>query len=305
MALLTFQRATTGVRQAIFRESGNNTRFLAARLSTNPPAVTLEETNNGMFANVTLSRPEKHNCLSPDVMDGLVSTLTELSARNKKLRGVFLKADGKSFCSGGDLKHMRATADFTHAENEADAMRLSGVFDALYTFPAPVIAMVAGNTFGGGLGLISACDMAFATQACKFAFTEVKLGVIPATICPYVLAKVGAPILRRYFLTAEIFDTAAAVSMGLVNEAVADADALADTEERLKAQLMNNSPSAMRDSKDLIFNVASYGTVNSTVREWSATRLAEVRDSKDGREGMSAFIEKRKPQWQEIDWKTS
>jgi methylglutaconyl-CoA hydratase len=244
-----------------------------------------------------IGRPENHNALSPDTMDGIVGALNTLGD-STDLRGVFLKANGKSFCAGGDLKHMRATADFTADENRADAMRLSGVFDAINNFPRPVVAMVGGNVFGGGLGILSACDMVFAVTGTKFAFTEVKLGVIPATIAPYVLARIGASAARRYFLTAEAFGSAEAMRIGLVNSEVADVAGLDEIEAKLKAQMLLNSPAAVEACKQLIHEVGG-ARIPLAVREFTAQLLAETRDSPDGREGMSAFNERRKPRWQE------
>eukprot|EP00035_Acanthoeca_spectabilis_P007559 m.138164 g.138164 ORF g.138164 m.138164 type:complete len:296 (+) comp13996_c1_seq1:305-1192(+) len=260
--------------------------------------VVFDVTDNGKFATVTLNRPEIHNALSPDTMDGIVTAFRELEG-NSDLRAVFLKAEGKSFCAGGDLKHMRATADFTFEENCADAMRLSGVFDSIYNFPQPVVAMVGGNVFGGGLGVLSACDMVFAVAPTKFAFTEVKLGVIPATIAPYVISKIGVPAARRYFLTAEVFGTAEAARMGLVNDVVEDGEELNKLESQLKEQMLLNSPAAVRACKELIFTVGD-AQITTETRELTAEILARTRDSDDGREGMSAFNERRKPRWQQV-----
>lgn len=270
--------------------------FSVSRLNKDP-AVKVEFTSDGKFASLILNRPEKHNALSPDMMDGIVTELKTL-AQNSDLRAVFLKAEGKSFCAGGDLKHMRATADFTFEQNEADAMKLSGVFDALYAFPRPVVAMVDGNTFGGGLGLISACDMAFGTKGLKFAFTEVKLGVIPATISPYVIDRVGVPAARRFFLTAEVFDSRAAKKMNLLSDVVSSTKKLQEMEEQLKQNFIAASPNATAETKVLIAEVAKR-PVDYATREWTATKLAEIRDSEDGREGMSSFAERRKPKWAE------
>eukprot|EP00040_Diaphanoeca_grandis_P016621 m.86038 g.86038 ORF g.86038 m.86038 type:complete len:291 (+) comp25920_c0_seq1:63-935(+) len=258
-----------------------------------PTTVTVSDC--GRFGTLTLSRPDKHNALSPDTMEAIKEATSEL-AKQPEIRALFLKAEGRSFCAGGDLKHMRATADFTKEQNIEDAMKLSGVFDALYRFPRPVIAMVEGNTFGGGLGLISACDMAFGLKGLKFSFTEIKLGVIPATISPYVIEKIGITAARRYFLTAEQFDSEAAEKIGLLNEIVATSDDLLAIEEKLKLDFSATSTDATHATKELISELASR-SVDLATREWTAGKLAEVRDSVDGREGMSSFIEKRKPRW--------
>lgn len=258
-------------------------------------AVTVTLNDDGRFADVILSRPEKHNCLSPETMDALVAELACLGSKDE-VRAVFLKAEGESFCAGGDLKHMRATGDFSFEENEADAMRLSGVFDALYSFPRPVVAIVAGNTFGGGLGLISACDMAFGLTGLKFSFTETKLGIIPATIAPYVVDRIGVPAANRLFLTAEVFDSEMAEKIDLLSGVVGSSEELDAIEAKLKKNFLAVSPDAAKESKVLIAEVAKR-PVDLATRQWTAAKLAEVRASKDGREGMSSFIERRKPAW--------
>lgn len=279
-------RTLHGVHSRMFSTSIQN-------LNGGPTKVDISD--DGKFASLILSRPEKHNALSPDTMESIVSSLKDLEG-NEDLRAVFLKAEGASFCAGGDLKHMRATADFTFEENEADAMKLSGVFHSIYAFPKPVIAMVGGNTFGGGLGLISACDMAFGITGLKFAFTEVKLGVIPATISPYVIDRIGVPAARRLFLTAEVFDSEMAEKISLLSGVVESETELETMEDTMKKCLLAASPNAIKETKSLITEVALRPVDHST-REWTATKLAEIRDSADGREGMSSFAERRKPNW--------
>ena len=213
--------------------------------------VVVEHTSNGHFATVTINRPEVHNALSPGVMDGLESALNMLE-QDKKVRAVFLKAEGKTFCAGGDLKHMKSTADWTYEQNKAEAFRLSGIFNQIFSFPRPVIAMINGPAYGGGVGVISSCDMAFAVKDAAFALSEVKLGVIPATISPFVIAKIGATHCRRYFLTAERFEPEEAHRIGLLNGVVADQVELDEMEEKLKKAMTLCSPDAMSASKDLI-----------------------------------------------------
>ena len=142
--------------------------------------------------------------LSPALIAQLTETVRSLADKDSDLRALFLRAEGKTFCAGGDLKHMRSTGDYTHEENEAEALVLSGLFEEVRSFPRPVIALVGGPCYGGGVGLISACDMAFALPTCKFVLSEVKLGVIPATISPFVLARIGASAASRYFLDSRI-----------------------------------------------------------------------------------------------------
>ena len=257
--------------------------------------VVVEHTSNGHFATVTINRPEVHNALSPGVMDGLESALNLLE-EDKKVRAVFLKAEGKTFCAGGDLKHMKSTADWTYEQNKAEAFRLSGIFNQIFSFPRPVIAMINGPAYGGGVGVISSCDMAFAVKDAAFALSEVKLGVIPATISPFVIAKIGANHCRRYFLTAERFDPKEAQRIGLLNGVVGDQAELEEMEEKLKKAMTLCSPDAMSASKDLVAQLEGK-PIDDELRMWTAGRLADVRDSEDGQEGMGAFLERRKPRW--------
>ena len=255
--------------------------------------VVSEVSDDGKFATVTLNRPEVHNALHPDLISQLSSTFRGLADQESELRAVFLCAEGKTFCAGGDLKHMRSTGDYTHDENEAEAMVLSGLFEDIRSFPRPVIALVGGPCYGGGVGIISSCDMAFALPSCRFVLSEVKLGVIPATISPYVIDRIGSAAASRYFLTAEIFGSDKAKSIGLLHDVVSD---LGEIRCSLEQSLSLCSPRALGWSKDLIANVANK-PITEDLRSWTATKLADVRESADGKEGMSAFIEKRKPSW--------
>lgn len=261
--------------------------------------VLLEHTSSGHFGTVTINRPEVHNALSPGVMDGLEDALNILK-EDKKVRAVFLKAEGKTFCAGGDLKHMKSTADWTYDQNKEEAFRLSGIFNQIFTFPRPVIAMINGPAYGGGVGVISSCDMAFAVKDAVFALSEVKLGVIPATISPFVISKIGSTQCRRYFLTAERFDPNEATRIGLLNDVVDDQNALNEMEEKLKKAMVLCSPDAMTASKDLIAQLEGK-IIDDDLRMWTAGRLADVRDSKDGQEGMGAFLERRKPNWTDVE----
>jgi len=256
--------------------------------------VHVTHSDNKLFATLTINRPEAHNALSPGVIDSVVYLLQELKEQ-QDLRALFVRSAGPTFCAGGDLKHFRSTAQFSKEENVKDALRLSEVFDQLYNFPRPTISMVQGNAFGGAVGIISSCDMAFAVKSAKFALSEVKLGIIPATISPYVLAKMGIHC-NRYFLTAEAFGAEEARRVGLLSDVVEDAEGLQAVEAKLQDQFMIVSPDAVSASKDLILKLRNR-PLDYETREWTATRLAEVRESVDGQEGMLAFIEKRKPNW--------
>lgn len=261
--------------------------------------VLLSRSDNGHFASITLNRTVVHNALSPSVMDGIESHLTELS-KDDKVRAVFLKAAGKTFCAGGDLKHMKATASWTPEQNKHEAFRLSGVFNMIRNFHRPVIALINGPAYGGGVGIISSCDMSFAVKDSIFALSEVTLGVIPATISPFVISKIGASSSRRYFLTAERFDAMEARRIGLINDVVDDEAGLEAMEEKLKKSFVRCSPDAMTSSKLLIAEIEGK-PINDELRMWTAAQLAEVRESKDGQEGMGAFLEKRKPAWNDMN----
>ena len=261
--------------------------------------ILVDRTSNGNYATITINRPQVHNCLSAHVLTGLEDALASLG-EDEKVRAVFLKAAGKTFCAGGDLKHMKSTANWGNEQNKAEAYRLSGVFNKIYTFPKPVIAMINGPAYGGGIGVISACDMAFAVKDAMFALSEVKLGVIPATISPFVVSKIGATASRRYMITAERFDPTEARRIGLINDIVEDQDGLDAMEESLKKAMVLCSPDAMVASKDLIASIEGK-VIDDDLRMYTASRLADVRDSHDGQEGMGAFLEKRKPSWTDVD----
>jgi methylglutaconyl-CoA hydratase len=194
---------------------------------------------------------------------------------------------------------MKATAQWTKEQNKQEAFKLSSVFNNIATFPQPVIAMVNGPAYGGGVGIISACDMAFAVQSSVFALSEVTLGVIPATISPFVVSKIGATACRRYFVTAERFGAEEARRVGLVNDVVEDGEALQTLEQSLQKSLLRCSPAAICASKALIASIEGK-QITDELREFTAGRLADVRDSADGQEGMGAFLEKRKPSWSTV-----
>jgi methylglutaconyl-CoA hydratase len=257
--------------------------------------VLLSHSSCGKYASIVLNRVEVHNALSPSIMTGIVDSLTQLK-EDKSVRAVFLKANGKTFCAGGDLKHMKSTAKWTYEQNKEEAFRLSNVFNSIRTFDRPVIALVNGPAYGGGVGLISSCDMAFAVKDATFALSEVTLGVIPATISPFVVSKIGATACRRYFLTAERFDSREAHRINLLNGIVENEEELKQFEQNLMKSMLRCSPSAMVASKQLIEEIEGQ-VVTDELRLWTASRLADVRESVDGQEGMGAFLEKRKPSW--------
>ena len=260
--------------------------------------VLLSRSNDGMFATVTLNRPKLHNAFSDAVCDRLLDIVAELRADaasdGGNLRGLFFRANGKSFCAGADLEYMKRAATYSYEQNLADAKRVSELFHGLSTLPLPVVALVQGGAFGGGIGIISCCDVAIAVENTAFALSEVKLGLLPATISPFVVARIGQSAARRYFLTAETFNAVEAQRIGLVHEIVSDRDGLDEWEARLRKALRGSSPTAVAASKALVEAVA-YEDVTEALRHDTAVRLCEQRANSEATEGVAAFLEKRKP----------
>ena len=243
---------------------------------------------------VTLNRPDIHNAFDDVLIADLTQTLREAEV-NEKIRVIVLTGTGKSFSAGADLNWMKRMARYTEEENYHDAMALAELMLTLNRLPKPTIARVNGSAYGGGVGLIACCDMAVAVSDAQFALTEVKLGLIPAVISPYVVAAIGEKTARRYFLTAERFGAADAQRMGLLNEVV-DADELDQAVARIVALLLAAGPAAQAEAKDLIACVSHRPPTDSVIAD-TAERIAHVRVSPEGQEGLAAFLEKRKPNW--------
>ena len=245
-------------------------------------------------ATVTLNRPDVHNAFD----DKLIALLTrELDAldRNPTVGVVVLAAAGKSFCAGADLKWMRRMAEYSEAENQADAEALAALMKTLNRLSKPTVAEVQGAAYGGGVGLICCCDIAIASKAAQFSISEVKLGLIPSVISPYVVAVIGERQARRYALGAETFDAIEAKRIGLVHEVTAAEDLQAAVDAMVEA-LLANGPAAMAETKDQIAGVANR-PVDDRLIAAAAARIARIRVSDEGREGVAAFLEKRKPEW--------
>lgn len=257
--------------------------------------LTLTFPNSGT-AHITLNRPEVHNAFNAALIGEITDTFTKLKER-AGLRAVIISGNGKSFSAGGDLTWMKQVAAFSRDENLQDAGALAAMLSAIYTCPVPVIAVVHGAVMGGGVGLASAADIVIASEDAKFALSEVKLGLTPATISPYVMAAMGARAARRYFVSGERFDAHTALQLGLVHSTAPDKDsALADA-EALAATICQNAPEAVREAKALILDLADQGITPEVMQE-TATRIAARRASHEAREGISAFFEKRAPAWQ-------
>lgn len=244
------------------------------------------------LARVMLNRPEAHNAFDAATILELTRAFAALGEA-ASVRAILLSGNGPSFCAGGDARWMRAQADADEAHNEADAMRLSDMLATINDCPKPVIAVLHGNVFGGGVGLAACADIVVSKPDTRFRLSEVRLGLTPATISPFVIAKIGAAQARRWFLTAESFDAAAALSMGLVHAVAEHADAVA---EGWFAELLLGAPGAIAETKTLIRDVADR-PLSYSLRADTAARIAARRASDEGREGLAAFLDKRKPGW--------
>ncbi|WP_298439904.1 enoyl-CoA hydratase/isomerase family protein [Geobacter sp.] len=245
-------------------------------------------------ATLTMNRPELHNAFDDLLIAALTGELRRLEG-DDSVRVVILAAAGRSFSAGADLAWMRRMADYTREENLADALGLAELMRTLATLRKPTIARVQGAAYGGGVGLVACCDMAIASRRATFCLSEVKLGLIPAVISPYVVEAIGPRAARRYFQSAEVFDAAEAHRLGLLHEVTA-AEELPAAVERLAASLLANGPRAMAAAKELVARVAS-GPIDGAMIRDTAERIADARASAEGKEGLSAFLEKRKPRW--------
>ena len=241
---------------------------------------------------VTLNRPEKHNAFDDAVIAELRETFDALATRDD-VRVVVLASEGKNFSAGADLGWMKRMAEYDYDHNHRDAQLLAGMLKSLYDLPQPTIARVQGAAFGGAVGLVSCCDMVVAAESASFCLSEVKIGLFPATISPYVIRAMGERAARRYFTTAERFGAAEARRIGLVSEV---SDALDEKVEELVSTLLNNGPLAVRASKQLVVDFAGR-EISPEIIEDSCGRIAQIRVSEEGQEGLGAFLSKRKPGW--------
>jgi methylglutaconyl-CoA hydratase len=241
-----------------------------------------------------LNRPEVRNAFN-EVMIAEMTRALEAFERDPAIRAVVLGGHGPAFCAGADLTWMKRMAGYGFAENHADALALARMLHRLATLSKPTVARVHGPAFAGGMGLLAACDIAVASYDAEFCLSEVKLGLIPATIGPYVLAAMGERTARRYFLTAERFNAAEAYRIGLVQE-ICPADELDGELNAMLGHLVAGGPAALAATKDLIRAVASRPLSDELIED-TATRIATIRASQEGREGIRSFLEKRKPAW--------
>ena len=248
----------------------------------------------GAIATVILNRPEVRNAFNDAVILEITAAFNDLGARDD-VRCIVLAANGTAFCAGADLNWMRSMADYTREQNLEDAGRLADMMRTVYECPKPTIARIQGDVYAGGTGLAAACDMAVAVDTAYFCLSEVKLGLLPSTISPYVIRAMGARAAHRYFLTAERFSAAEALRIGFVHE-VATADALDTKVADLAQALLNAGPEAVKACKRLVQDVAGCDITPELVA-MTVTSIADVRVCPEGREGLKSFLQKRKPNW--------
>ncbi len=245
-------------------------------------------------ARLTLNRPERHNAFNAELIAALSEAFTRLSGA-AGVRAIVLAGAGKSFSAGADLDWMREAAAWSAAQNEADAMRLSSMLAAINSCARPVIVVAHGHITGGGVGLVACADMAVAVDGAQFRLSEVRLGLTPATISPFVMAKIGAAA-RRWFLTAEAFGAEDARAMGLVNEVAIDADAAEAAVAHWLTHIGQAAPGAVADAKRLALDFAG-AAITDDLRAETARRIAARRVGNEGREGIAAFLNKGRPSW--------
>jgi methylglutaconyl-CoA hydratase len=248
--------------------------------------------------NVTLNRPEVRNAFNELVIRELTAVFTR-EARQPGIRAVVLRGEGPVFCAGGDLNWMKKAVDFDYSENLRDTRELAQLFQLMNECPKPVIGLIQGAAIGGGVGLVSICDIAIAEKSAQFSLSEVRLGIVPACIGPFVIAKIGASHSRGLFVSAERFDSDKALRIGLVHEVVPDASALEAACERVLGNILQCSPNAMAVAKRLVLDLSwpERRAQFPDCLEYVARTLSDLRVSPEGQEGVRAFLEKRKPSW--------
>ena len=254
----------------------------------------LSITQTGAVARITLTQPEIRNAFSDEVIAEITAAFVDVGSRTD-VRAVVLAAEGPAFCAGANLNWMRRMADYTRDENIADAGKLAEMLRVIYECPKPTIARVQGDVYAGGMGLVAACDMAVSVDTAGFCLSEVKLGLIPATISPYVIRAMGTRAAQRYFLTAERFSAAEAHRIGFVHEVVG-ADQLDAKVDELTQALVSASPNAVRACKMLVNEVAGRD-IDATLIAHTVEGIADIRSSTEGKEGVQSFLQKRKPSW--------
>ena len=265
-------------------------------MATRMSYSTIETIEQDGVAWIWLNRPDVRNAMN-DVMISELNHAVQSAIDDSLIRVIVLAGRGKAFCAGGDLNWMRKAKDMKPDEAINDSLKLAQLLQSLYQSPKPTVACVHGSAFAGGMGLVAACDIAIASSATKFCLSEVKLGLIPAMISPYVIRAMGERAARRYFLTAEVFEAAEAYRIGLINELCSDEELDAQL-GRLLAHLLQGAPYALAQSKQLIRDVEGQ-VINSDLATLTAKRIATIRASDEAQEGIAAFFDKRQPAWQQ------
>lgn len=246
-------------------------------------------------ARITFARPEVHNAFNAAMIAELARAFDRVKAE-ASVRVVVLTGEGKSFCAGADINWMREIIDYSYEQNLSESLLLAETLYKLYSLPKPTVAMVNGTAIGGGNGFLSACDIAVAAEEAHFGLSEVKIGLVPAAISPFVIRKIGESKAREYFLTGKRIPARKAEEIGLVNQVV-PGEKLAETVEELVRLLLTSGPQALANCKELIFQVSRMSL--EEVKEFTARMIANLRISEEGQEGMASFLEKRKPNWSE------
>jgi methylglutaconyl-CoA hydratase len=255
--------------------------------------ITVERSFQDKVATITMRRAEVHNAFNAQLIQDLQAAFSDLTT-DERLHAIVLTGDGPSFSAGADLNMMKASATFSQEQNLNDSLRLADLFDTINTCPCPVVARVNGTAMGGGAGLISVCDIVIAAENARLAFSEVKLGIAPAVISPYVVRKIGETHARVLFVTGERFSAVRGREIGLVHTVVPLAELDAAIEKTL-SELLSSGPQALRACKALALNVGHMDS--DTARQYTARTIAALRVSAEGQEGLRSFLEKRKPNW--------
>lgn len=245
-------------------------------------------------ATVTLNRPEIRNAFNDEMIAELTDVFNNLGT-NDEVRVIVLAAAGKAFCAGADLNWMREMAEYSYEENLADADKLAQMLKTIYECPKPTVAAVQGDVYAGGMGLVAVCDVAIAVNIANFCLSEVRLGLAPSTISPYVIKALGARASQRYFLSAEVFDSKKARQLGFIHERVSE-ESLEDTVAALCTKIAKNSPDAVKTCKRLLHDIAGAPITDELIAD-TVKSIADIRASTQGREGVQAFLQKRKPDW--------
>ena len=256
---------------------------------------TIQVTEKDDIRQVILNRPEVHNAMNELMINELTEAFRKTASANKLPRLVMLRGNGKSFCAGADLNYMKGIAAFGFEENVEDGKRLAALFRSIYACPVPTMAVVHGSAFGGANGLLAACDMVIAAENTRFAFSEVKLGISPSTIGPFVIKRIGEYGARELMLTGKRFDGKEAEKWHLVNHAV-PSEQLEEKAEEMIHEIMTAAPLAVGETKKLITQIVQNQNLHKNI-EFTAQLIARLRAADEGQEGMAAFLEKRKPDW--------